>query len=72
MRFNIFRLLYINFAIRAGKALVFWKTCGVNFDLNTPIHTRGYYIQIGKMGGDIMWKSNYCYEVDSRGWMRHG
>jgi len=60
----LFELLSLCWCKRGGKAYCIEKQC--HFELSMlpkyPIHTYGYYIQIGKWGGHIMWKSRHCLE----------
>ena len=57
---NLFGLLYFSLSERNGRAYCVQKGCthiGDNFT-----HMRGIYIHIGKLDGDIMWRSRKCYE----------
>jgi len=60
----LFELLSLCWCKRGGRAYCIERQCG--FELSMPsdniIHTRGYYIQVGKYGGHIMWKSKHCLE----------
>lgn len=54
--------LEFRLAKRNGNAFCCWRDCIHSFINSSPRHMRGYYIQIGKWGGHIMWDSDICYE----------
>lgn len=60
----LFERLFLVWCKRNGRDYVIMRECGFNIFLNTAIHTRGYYIQLGKYGGHIMWKSSKCAETE--------
>ena len=53
---------------RGGNAFCCFKDCGHGFIVDTVRHMRGYYIQVGKWGGNIWWGSTTCYEPKELGY----
>ncbi len=59
----LFDALYLDFGIRAGSTFAISPECFFMFGKGLSLlHVRGWYIQIGKFGGTIAFKSNICYE----------
>ena len=47
---------------RNGSVFCIQKGCTHSFMVSPIKHIRGYYIQVGKWGGGILWDSKVCYE----------
>jgi len=58
----LFGLLYINFSLRAGKAFYLAPDCDEVIFPDKVIHCYGVYLQIGNLGGNIMFRSSKCLE----------
>jgi hypothetical protein len=58
----LFGLLYINFSLRAGKAFYLAPDCDEVIFPDKVIHCCGIYVQIWKLGGNIMFRSSKCLE----------
>jgi hypothetical protein len=58
----LFGLLYINFSLRAGKAFYLAPDCDEVIFPDKVIHCYGIYVQIWKLGGNIMFRSSKCLE----------
>ena len=63
----LFGLLYINFSLRAGKALCLAPDCNEVIFPDKVIHCYGIYLQVGNLGGNIMVKSSKCLEKNNGG-----
>ena len=58
----LFGLLYINFSLRAGKAFYLAPDCDEVILSDRVLHFYGIYVQIWKLGGNIMFRSSKCLE----------
>ena len=58
----LFGLLYINFSLRAGKVFYLAPDCDEVIFPDKVIHCYGIYVQIWKLGGNIMFRSSKCLE----------
>ena len=58
----LFGLLYINFSLRAGKAFYLAPDCDEVIFPDKVIHCYGIYVQIWKLGGNMMFRSSKCLE----------
>lgn len=59
----LFGFVYIMFCLRGGNAWYLAPDCNWVFFPGKAVHFRGVYLQIGKLGGDIMFRSNKCLEL---------
>ena len=58
----LFGSLYINFSLRAGKVFYLAPDCDEVIFPDKVIHFYGIYVQIWKLGGNIMFRSSKCLE----------
>lgn len=58
----LFGLLYINFSLRSGSTFCLIPDCDEVILSDKVLHFYGIYLQIGKLGGNIMFRSSKCLE----------
>jgi len=61
----LFGILSLRWCKRGGSAWVICRGCGFELSTIPVVHMIGYYIQLGRWGGNIWWKSKKCYEVNN-------